>query len=537
MPPRPQRVTRPTSTSADQSVAVNTTARPSPKKRKAIRDSSPEVEILEGTSAPSTPSPTKTRTRPSARGGTSVTPSSAAVPKPRVKQEPAAGSPQKSLLTPSTPSKSRISTSTSGLRRPEQDAASTPNRPAPSSVARRLAAKAADMALSSEDEDMGVEAYPTDISDPEFFEDSDREQVVEKPTERNSDEEYWEGVDSVHESNMNFIDDSAVVDDHEDVESDIEMQREAARILKGKGKIDSSPEGVDAKQRSDVKSSDVFTLSPPKTPSADRSKRLLTMGRPTKISVNASEKLDKGVAYLEDIPMGGAGIRGQLKAVFEFRECRHIRNASRTIPANLSSKAVPGGNCVLIAAGSNDTVIQFATLIFLTEESKLYSSENILGDERRVVRGVPQIVEWERMQAVLCMAYRIPGANINMRGGVITFCTAKSFGNTPYSATSSPAKNPAAFFKKVPVAGMSPFTSAKPAAVGTETIPVLDARGHSFNLQGDLMMLDKKLPVFDEEIPQGSCVWVGYTCTKYEVKDRPPGINFNLMWAVVLGTP
>ena len=66
---------------------------------------------------------------------------------------------------------------------------------------------------------------------------------------------------------------------------------------------------------------------------------------------------------------------------------------------------------------------------------------------------------------------------------------------------------------------------------------MLDARGRQFNLEDDLIALDQKLPAYSGEIPQGSCVWVGYTCTKYETKDKGPGLNFNLMWVVLMGTP
>lgn len=69
------------------------------------------------------------------------------------------------------------------------------------------------------------------------------------------------------------------------------------------------------------------------------------------------------------------------------------------------------------------------------------------------------------------------------------------------------------------------------------TVPILDGIGQKFDLEGDLLALDQRLPDFDGEVPEGSCVWVGYTSTKYDSKDRGPGINLNLMWVVVLGTP
>lgn len=116
----------------------------------------------------------------------------------------------------------------------------------------------------------------------------------------------------------------------------------------------------------------------------------------------------------------------QLKKLFEFRGHRHIKNASRTTPSDLASKRVTGGNSVLIAAGSRDTVVQFTTILFLTERSRLHSLQSLFNEDRRALQGLPQIVEWERMQSVFCMAYRIPSAGINMRGGAITLCTAKT---------------------------------------------------------------------------------------------------------------
>ncbi|KAF7985751.1 hypothetical protein HWV62_343 [Athelia sp. TMB] len=226
----------------------------------------------------------------------------------------------------------------------------------------------------------------------------------------------------------------------------------------------------------------------------------------------------------------------QLKKVFEFQGFRHILNASRTTPSNLARKLVLGGNHVLVDARVKSTIIQFTTILFVTEMSQLHSLRDVLGEKRRALQGVPQIVEWERMQSVLCMAFRIPRANIDMKAGAILFCTAKTMKG---AASSSPAKNSEKFFKKTPDAssGASPFAGPKATVTGRTIIPILDARGATFNLESDLSSLDKKLPPFLGEIPEGSCVWVGYTCTKYEHQVKGSGLNFNLMWVVVLGTP
>ncbi|KAF7976040.1 hypothetical protein HWV62_7942 [Athelia sp. TMB] len=232
----------------------------------------------------------------------------------------------------------------------------------------------------------------------------------------------------------------------------------------------------------------------------------------------------------------------QLKKLFEFHEHGHIRNASRTVPSNLAGKVINGGNTILIAAGSRDTVIQFTTILFVTAPSKLHDLQDILNEKCRAIEGVPQIVEWERMQSVLCMAHNIPYANINMRAGAITFCTGKTLKKLYNSGGSSPAKNPATFLKKRPLtagaqAAVSPFKVPKSTVTGDAIIPILDARGDEFNLESDLLELDKKLPLYLGEVPEGSCVWVGYTSTKYTGSNRAIGMNFNLMWVVVVGTP
>lgn len=149
--------------------------------------------------------------------------------------------------------------------------------------------------------------------------------------------------------------------------------------------------------------------------------------------------------------------------------------------------AIPGRNHVLIKAGSRDTIVQFATVLFVTENSQLHSLLAILSENRRTIKGVPQIVEWERMQAVLCMAFNIPYANVDMRAGVITFCTGKTMRTGELipslhqhlayrlsgarSTSTSPVKNPNGFLKKVPAQapgtiGSSPFAVAKGTVTG-----------------------------------------------------------------------
>lgn len=66
-------------------------------------------------------------------------------------------------------------------------------------------------------------------------------------------------------------------------------------------------------------------------------------------------------------------------------------------------------------------------------------------------------------------------------------------------------------------------------------VPVLDARHTRFSLK-KLVGLDKVLPNFNAEVPEGSLAWVGYTVNKYTTT-RGSHLNFNLLWVVVMGTP
>lgn len=74
------------------------------------------------------------------------------------------------------------------------------------------------------------------------------------------------------------------------------------------------------------------------------------------------------------------------------------------------------------------------------------------------------------------------------------------------------------------------------SGINHPTVPLLDARRTRFNMGDNLTRLDTILPSFLQEVPEGSCTWIGYTVNKYSTA-KGANINFNLMWAVILGTP
>lgn len=119
----------------------------------------------------------------------------------------------------------------------------------------------------------------------------------------------------------------------------------------------------------------------------------------------------------------------------------------------------------------------------------------------------------------------------------------------------SPAKNPPKMFRQYAGSGAASSVSARPhmssegIQPGTVTmfslpttysyvdeVPILDARGKHFNTSTNLVRLDQILPAFNGEVPDGSCVWVGYTANRYSAQ-KGIALSFNLLWVVVIGTP
>ncbi|KAJ7029489.1 hypothetical protein C8F04DRAFT_925653, partial [Mycena alexandri] len=73
-------------------------------------------------------------------------------------------------------------------------------------------------------------------------------------------------------------------------------------------------------------------------------------------------------------------------------------------------------------------------------------------------------------------------------------------------------------------------------------VPVYDARKTIVDFSSDLDRLGDVLPSFPGEVPVGSFTVVGYTCSSYRgaisgSNDRVAHISFNILWAVVCGTP
>ncbi|KAF7981761.1 hypothetical protein HWV62_31823 [Athelia sp. TMB] len=250
--------------------------------------------------------------------------------------------------------------------------------------------------------------------------------------------------------------------------------------------------------------------------------------------------------WFEQIPgISMARVRGSI----EFKGYEHFVNPSRMTPSDMGLHPYPG-NSFIVPWGSTRPAT-FTTSVLITSSS-LFRMKEVFGEDRRMISGIPHTTEWQRMESGLLMALHADSAHAQVAQQSITFSTARSMGSgmsflsaveTAFidwlTASTSPAKNPSRMFRQPAVSASSagsPFAGPISTIQGAGHVPVLDGRSIRFNFKDDLMKLDKLLPPFNAEVPEGSCAWIGYSVNKYTTT-KGTHINFNLLWVVVLGIP
>ncbi|KAF7978589.1 hypothetical protein HWV62_45306 [Athelia sp. TMB] len=220
-----------------------------------------------------------------------------------------------------------------------------------------------------------------------------------------------------------------------------------------------------------------------------------------------------------------------MSTCIQFRESEWFCNPSRMTPSRMGLSPFPGNSYIVV--GGTTKAATMTTAILVTS-SNIHRMKEVFGEDRRMIAGIPHITEFQRMEAGILMALRLETAHAQMSQQSITFSTSRTMG----TGGSSPAKNPSRMFRQPAGASASrgsPFASAMSNIQGAGYVPVLDARHCRFSVK-NLVGLDKVLPTFDAEVPEGSLAWVGYTVNKYSTT-RGNHVNFNLLWVVVLGTP
>ncbi|KAF7965596.1 hypothetical protein HWV62_42683, partial [Athelia sp. TMB] len=221
----------------------------------------------------------------------------------------------------------------------------------------------------------------------------------------------------------------------------------------------------------------------------------------------------------------------QFRGCIQFKNCDYFYNPSRMTPSDMGLSPYPGNS--YIVEGGTTRVATMTTAVLVTS-SNIYRMKEVFGEDRRMISGIPHIIEWQRMESAILMALRTDTAHAQIAQQAITFSTTRTMG----TGTSSPSKNPSRMFRQPAGASSSrssPFAGPMNNIQGSGYVPVLDARHTRFSLK-KLGGLDKVLPNFNAEVPEGSLAWVGYTVNKYTTT-RGTHLNFNLLWVVMLGTP
>ncbi|KZP22489.1 hypothetical protein FIBSPDRAFT_890371 [Athelia psychrophila] len=235
-------------------------------------------------------------------------------------------------------------------------------------------------------------------------------------------------------------------------------------------------------------------------------------------------------AWPEQIPSMSMS---QLRSVLEFQSHGTFFNPSRADPAEMGHSP-SSGSSYLTLPGQAQSFLTLTTCV-MTTACNIFRPKEIMGESRRVISGIPHSFEYQRMEASILAAFHENSAAAQIAQDAITFSTAKAGTG---SANGSPAKNPSKMFRQVAGTGSSASVFARPRMnlQGIQTVPVLDARGTRFNTSSSLARLDKILPPFRQEVPDGSCAWIGYTVNRYAAQ-KGISVSFNLLWVVVLGIP
>ncbi|KAH6869296.1 hypothetical protein BKA70DRAFT_1104774 [Coprinopsis sp. MPI-PUGE-AT-0042] len=156
--------------------------------------------------------------------------------------------------------------------------------------------------------------------------------------------------------------------------------------------------------------------------------------------------------------------------------------------------------------------------------------------------GIFHSQEWERFVGFMATVFGHERLSAQLARDAIQFTTRAHFGKVyePRSSGGSMSQ----LFSKV----KSPSTKGKARAETSVTadsfaldfdseVPIYDARDVKFDFNEDLGRIDD-LPRWDEEIPYGSFVVVGYTVAVFKSdKNRSWTISLNIHWAMVVGVP
>lgn len=178
----------------------------------------------------------------------------------------------------------------------------------------------------------------------------------------------------------------------------------------------------------------------------------------------------------------------QLRNILEFKSHRTFFNPSRADPAAMG-RSPSTGNSYLTLPGQAHAFLTLTTCV-MTTSCQIIHPKEVLGEQQRVISGIPHSFEYQRMEAAILTAFHENTANVQVAKDSITFMTSKNgsgcmclflcfavVADFVQDASSSPAKNPSKMFRQYAGsgAGSSVFARPRMSSQGTQPGSVYDS--------------------------------------------------------------
>ncbi|KDR65699.1 hypothetical protein GALMADRAFT_148470 [Galerina marginata CBS 339.88] len=220
-------------------------------------------------------------------------------------------------------------------------------------------------------------------------------------------------------------------------------------------------------------------------------------------------------------------------------------NLSRIEPCDLIAKKLDTGSIYPLVFLRHQKTPALCLSIISVDEDYTRHPKDINGSSYKILTGVIQTMEYERLVATLCLVYKVPGIKTLMTNNCWSFSSRPGSSNNNFQTT---YKRSSSSYRSSGSKKLSPANSHQGQSQGSkwkigytidENIPILDGRSIQIELPKGLRKVVDTLPAFTEDIPPGSLTLVGYTALGYNAKKSPDELTIgtNICWAVVLATP
>lgn len=117
-------------------------------------------------------------------------------------------------------------------------------------------------------------------------------------------------------------------------------------------------------------------------------------------------------------------INRQLRNVLEFKSHGMFFNPSRADPAAMG-RSPSTGNSYLTLPGQANAFLTLTTCV-MTTSCDIFHPKEVMGEQRRVISGIPHSFEHQRMEAAVLTAFHEDTANVQIAKDSITFMTSKN---------------------------------------------------------------------------------------------------------------